>query len=251
MGFCPIFGIWQDAGYRRLAKCDAGSFVGTSSISFASAQSAKAHPFRCASSQNRNRVAGLRFCIFCARRRNVGLCGTPAHTLAVWAKNRTQRRHAPHGGERCPLWKGARMQTVQGVTPLPSCSGKRQSHWSVRRSERMPRFRFAIFSVRSEMPSCFASARTSSAGLGCVRNLRSLSSICMVFVCTSLCRSGCCQRSRRRSPSTESHAPDEVQMQWLRPPVQCCSCPARQCGAHRCFSAARRSKRFWLKRGSR
>ena len=32
--------------------------------------------------------------------------------------------------------------------------------------------------------SCFASARTSSAGLGCVRNLRSSSSICMVFVCT-------------------------------------------------------------------
>ena len=119
-----------------------------------------------------------------ARRRNMGLCGTPAHTLAGWAESRTQRRHAPHGGERCPLWKGARMQTVQGVTPLPSCSGKRQSHWSARRSERMPRFRFAIFSVRSEMPSCFASARTSSAGLGCVRNLRSSSSICMVFVCT-------------------------------------------------------------------
>ena len=84
-------------GRRRLAKCDAGSFVGTSSISFASAQSAKAHPFRCASSQNRNRVAGLRFCIFCARWRNVGLCGTPAHTSAAGVQSRTQRRHAPHG----------------------------------------------------------------------------------------------------------------------------------------------------------
>ena len=39
----------------------------------------------------------LRFLALPARRRNVGLCGTPAHTLAVWAKNRTQRRHAPHG----------------------------------------------------------------------------------------------------------------------------------------------------------
>ena len=38
----------------------------------------------------------LRFLALPARRRNVGLCGTPAHTLAVWAKNRTQRRHAPH-----------------------------------------------------------------------------------------------------------------------------------------------------------
>ena len=101
-----------------------------------------------------------------ARRRNVGFCTAAAHTLAVGAESRTQRRHAAHDGERCLLWKGARMQTVQGVTPLPSCSGKRQSHWSARRSERMPRFRFAIFSVRSEMPSCFASARTSSAGLG-------------------------------------------------------------------------------------
>ena len=90
----------REPGHRRLAKCDAGSFVGTSSISFASAQSAKAHPFRCASSQNRNRVAGLRFCVFCARRRNMGLCGTPAHTLAVGAESRTQRRHAPHGALR-------------------------------------------------------------------------------------------------------------------------------------------------------
>ena len=95
-GFCPIFGIWQEAGFRRLAKCDAGSFVGTSSISFASAQGAKAHPFRCASSQNRNRVAGLRFCVFCARWRSVGLCGAPAHTPAAGAQSRTQRQHAPH-----------------------------------------------------------------------------------------------------------------------------------------------------------
>ena len=85
---------------RRLAICDAGSFVGTSSISFASAQSAKAHPFRCASSQNRNRVAGLRFCVFCARWRNVGFFCRAAHTLAVWAEGRTQRRHAAHGAVR-------------------------------------------------------------------------------------------------------------------------------------------------------
>ena len=95
-GCCPIFGIWQDADFRRLAKCDAG-FVGTSSISFASAPSAKAHPFRCASSQNRNRVAGLRFCVFCARRRNVGFSCCAAHTPAAGAQSRTQRRHAPHG----------------------------------------------------------------------------------------------------------------------------------------------------------
>ena len=90
----------REPACRRLAKCDAGSFVGTSSISFASAQSAKAHPFRCASSQNRNRVAGLRFCVFCARWRNVGFFCRAAHTLAVGAESRTQRRHAPHGAVR-------------------------------------------------------------------------------------------------------------------------------------------------------
>ena len=157
---------------RRLAKCDAGSSR-TGGFS------------RCGGASLRwSGVLRLRFFTLPARWRNVGFSRCAAHTLAVGAESRTQRRHAPHGGERCPLWKGARMQTAQGVTPLPSCSGKRQSHWSARRSERMPRFRFAIFSVRSEMPSCFASARTSSAGLGCVRNLRSSSSICMVFVCT-------------------------------------------------------------------
>ena len=101
----PLKWVWASARFeafgrepvrRRLAKCDAGSFVGTSSISFASAQSAKAHPFRCASSQNRNRFAGLRFCIFCTRRRNVGFSCRAAHA-AVGAESRTQRQHAPHG----------------------------------------------------------------------------------------------------------------------------------------------------------
>ena len=70
-------------GHRRLAKCDAGSFVGTSSISFASAQSAKAHPFRCASSQNRNRFAGLRFCSL--------------HVGATWAFVAPLRTHLRSG----------------------------------------------------------------------------------------------------------------------------------------------------------
>ena len=85
-----------EPGVRQLAKCDAG-FVGTSSISFASAQSTKAHPFRCASSQNRNRVAGLRFCVFCARWRNVGFFRCAAHIPAACLESRTQRRHAAHG----------------------------------------------------------------------------------------------------------------------------------------------------------
>ena len=35
-----------------------------------------------------------------ARRRNVGLYGTPARTLAACSESRTQRRHAPHGALR-------------------------------------------------------------------------------------------------------------------------------------------------------
>ena len=196
MGFLPDLRHWQGAGEPATSQMRCSSRTGGF---FPPRRGFTALGWRIAPA----------FFTLPARWRNVGFSCRAAHALAVGAEIRAQRRHAAHGGERCPLWKGARMQTVQGVTPLPSCSGKRQSHWSARRSERMPRFRFAIFSVRSEMPSF------------------------------------------QRSPSTESHAPDEVQMQWLRPPVQGCSCPAQQCGAYPRFSAARRSKRFWLMRGSR
>ena len=42
-------------------------------------------------------VLRLRFFTLSARWRNVGFSRCAAHTLAVWAENRTQRRHAPHG----------------------------------------------------------------------------------------------------------------------------------------------------------
>ena len=42
-------------------------------------------------------VLHLYFPALPARRRNVGLYGTPARTLAAEAQSRTQRRHAPHG----------------------------------------------------------------------------------------------------------------------------------------------------------
>lgn len=103
----PLFSlkwVWASARFeafgrepvhRRLAKCDAGSFVGTSSISFASAQSAKAHPFRCASSQNRNRVAGLRFCVFLRTSAQRGLLlHHRAHTCGLGRKPRTATTRA-------------------------------------------------------------------------------------------------------------------------------------------------------------
>ena len=39
-GFCPQTAFGGEPGHRRLAKCDAGSFVGTSSISLAPPQAA-------------------------------------------------------------------------------------------------------------------------------------------------------------------------------------------------------------------
>ena len=42
-------------------------------------------------------VLRLRFFTLPARRRNVGFSHCAAHTLAVEAESRTQRRHAPHG----------------------------------------------------------------------------------------------------------------------------------------------------------
>ena len=101
--------VWASARYlafgrtpgrRRLAKCDAGSFVGTSSISLVPPQAAglvhsAAPPLKIAIA-----LLDCDFVFFCARRRNVGFCCTIAHTLAVWAENRTQRRHAPHGALR-------------------------------------------------------------------------------------------------------------------------------------------------------
>ena len=60
----------------------------------------------------------LAFFTLSARWRNVGFSRCAAHTLAVGAESRTQRRHAPHGGERCLLRKGARMQNRSRRYPL-------------------------------------------------------------------------------------------------------------------------------------
>ena len=105
---------------RRLAKCDAG-FVGTSSISFASARSAKAHPFRCASSQNRNRVAGLRSCFF-TRRRNVGFLlrhrahtrcrGRKPHTAATCASRRAMGAQHTHRVDCADCFHGRKIGTI-------------------------------------------------------------------------------------------------------------------------------------------
>ena len=122
VGCCPQTAFGGQPGHRRLAKCDAGSFVGTSSISFTSAQSAKAHPFRCASSQNRNRVVGLRFCVFfrtlaqrwllhrcCAHTRRLG--GKP-HTAATLASRRAAGARHTRRVDRDDFFNGWKIGTI-------------------------------------------------------------------------------------------------------------------------------------------
>ena len=96
-GLLPANSIWQGAGGPATSQMRCWLLRRHKLHIPRPAASGRSRPFRCASSQNRNRVAGLRFCVFCARRRNVSLCGTPEHALAVGAESRTQRRHAPHG----------------------------------------------------------------------------------------------------------------------------------------------------------
>ena len=89
--------VWASARYlafgrapehRRLAKCDAGSFVGTSSISLAPPQAAglvhsAAPPLKIAIA-----LLDCDFVIF-ARRRNVGFCAAAAHTRRLGRKPHT------------------------------------------------------------------------------------------------------------------------------------------------------------------
>mgnify|MGYP003182970733 CR=1 FL=1 len=112
MGFCPIFGIWQDAGYRRLAKCDAGSFVGTSSISLAPPQAAglvhsAAPPLKIAIA-----LLDCDFVFF-------------VHVGATWGFAALLRTHSQsgqktaHSGDtRLTAANGARCGRVQGCKPF-------------------------------------------------------------------------------------------------------------------------------------
>ena len=84
-------------GHRRLAKCDAGSFVGTSSISLAPPQAAglvhsAAPPLKIAIA-----LLDCDFVFFAHVGATWAFSAAPHTPLAVGAESRTQRRHAPHG----------------------------------------------------------------------------------------------------------------------------------------------------------
>ena len=82
VGFCPIFGIWQDAGTPATSQMRCWLLPNGRIFPAAAG-------FLC--------VLNPRFSALPARRRNVGFSRCAAHALAVGAESRTQRRHAPHG----------------------------------------------------------------------------------------------------------------------------------------------------------
>ena len=87
-------------GYRRLAKCDAGSFVGTSSISLAPPQAAglvhsAAPPLKIAIA-----LLDCDFVFFAHVGATLAFPVVPRTHLAACSESRTQRRHAPHGAVR-------------------------------------------------------------------------------------------------------------------------------------------------------
>ena len=81
VGFCPIFGIWQDAGTPATSQMRCWLLPNGRIFPAAAG-------ILC--------VLNLRFSALPARWRNVGFSRCAAHTLAVGAESRTQRRHAPH-----------------------------------------------------------------------------------------------------------------------------------------------------------
>ena len=87
-------------GHRRLAKCDAGSFVGTSSISLAPPQAAgldhsAAPPLKIAIA-----LLDCDFVFFAHVGATLAFPVAPRTHLAACSESRTQRRHAPHGAVR-------------------------------------------------------------------------------------------------------------------------------------------------------
>ena len=76
-GFCPIFGIWQDAGTPATSQMRCWLLPNGRIFPAAAG-------FLC--------ILNPRFSALPARRRNVGLCGTPAHTSQAGHK-------AAHSGD--------------------------------------------------------------------------------------------------------------------------------------------------------
>ena len=107
MGFCPIWGIWRGAGTPATSQMRCWLLRRHKLHIPRPAASGRSRSFRCASSQNRNRVAGLRFCVFLRtsaqrglflpRRTHTRCRGRKPHTAAT----RASRRRTVPAAEGC------------------------------------------------------------------------------------------------------------------------------------------------------
>ena len=128
VGCCPQTAFGRTPGHRRLAKCDAGS----------SRTGGFFPPWRGFSALLLDLPA---------HRRNVGFFCRAAHTLAVGAESRTQRRHAPHGAVQA-------FGTPAGsIVPIFFTGGKSALSARLREIHRLPLLRYVSakipFSLRA------------------------------------------------------------------------------------------------------
>ena len=152
MGFCPIFGIWQDAGIPATSQMRCWLLPNGRIFPAAAG-------LFCALS--------LRFFALPARRRNVGLCGTPAHTLAVGEKNRTQRRHAPHVALRA-------FDTPAGsIVPIFFTGGKSARSARLREIHRLPLLRYVSAKIPFSLRAATLSRTSRVTFLGVIPRLPS------------------------------------------------------------------------------
>ena len=109
-----------EPGHRRLAKCDAGSFVGTSSISFASARARKLIHFAAPPLKIAIALLDCDFVLctsvqrglFLPRRTHTRCRGRKPHTAATRASRRGAGARHTHRGDCADCFHGQKIGTI-------------------------------------------------------------------------------------------------------------------------------------------
>ena len=142
-GLLPANSIWQGAGGPAISqmRCWLLRRHKLHILRFRAKRESSSIPLRLLSkSQSLCWIAIL----FFARRCNVGFFCRAAHTLAVGAKSRTQRRHAPHGAVQA---LGA---PAGSIVPIFFTGGKSAPSTLFRQIRRSP----LLFRNETKMPFC-------------------------------------------------------------------------------------------------
>ena len=199
VGCCPQTAFGGEPGHRRLAKCDAGSFVGTSSISLAPPQAAglvhsAAPPLKIAIA-----LLDCDFVFFA----HVG--ATLAFPVAPHTHSLSGQKAAHSGDTRLTAANGARCGRGQGCKPfkvLPPCPLAPASARAIGRRGAPKECRDFALRFSASALKCRAALQAQglprlvlAASETCAARLPSAWSLSA----PARCRSGCCQQSHRRS----------------------------------------------------